>query len=65
MSTFKKHNSFNTTYRNILVNNTKILYTDNKIKKLKILEPLYRKFKQPTINRINLEIRDKILEYLK
>ena len=28
------------TYRNILVNNTKLLHTDNNIKKLKILEAL-------------------------
>ena len=28
----KKHNCLNETYRNILLNNTKILHTDNNIK---------------------------------
>ena len=58
MSTFKKNNCLTTTYRNILIDNTKILHTDNDIKKLKILESLYIKFRQPTINRNNFEMSD-------
>ena len=61
----KKHNRLTATYENILVNNTKILYTDNSIKKLKIPEVLYIKFRQPPINKINFEESDNILESLK
>ena len=61
MSTFKKHITLNATYRNILVNNTKILHTDNNAKKLKTLETLFR---QLTINRINFETCDNILKCL-
>ena len=42
-------------HRNILVNSTKILHVDKNVKKLKILEALYIRFKEPTINRINFE----------
>ena len=56
------NNFLNATYRNILVNNTKILNADNNIKKLKILEALYIKFRKPTINRINFETSDNILQ---
>ena len=65
MSTFKKHNCLNATYRNILVNNTKIFHTDNNVKKLKILEALYIQFRRPIINRINFEASDNILKCLK
>ena len=61
----KNHNCLNATYRNILVNNTKLLHIDNNVKKLKILEALYIKFRQPTINRINFETSDNILKCLK
>ena len=65
MQHFKKHNRLCSTSRNILVNDTKILHTDNNIKKLKIVEALYMKFRQPTINRINFETSDNILKSLK
>ena len=62
---FKKYYSLTATYRNIFVDNTKILHTDNNVKKLKILEALYIKFKWLTINRINFETSDNILKCLK
>ena len=65
MSTFKKHHCLNVTYRNIFVNNTKTLHTDNNVKKLKILKALYIKFRQPPINRINFESNDNILKCFK
>ena len=61
----KKHNCLEATYRNILDNNRKILQTDNNVKKLKILEPKYIKFIQPTINKINFETSDNISKCLK
>ena len=64
MSTYKKA-WLPATYRNILVNNTKILHTDNNIRKLKFQEALYIKFRQPPINRINFKTDDDILKCLK
>ena len=52
----KKHNCLTAAYRNILVENTKILHTDNHIKKLKILQALYLKFRQPTIIELTLKL---------
>ena len=51
--------------RNILIYNTKILHTDNNVKKFKLLGALYIKFRQLTINRINFEASDNILKCLK
>ena len=42
-----------------------MLLSDNNVKKSKIPEALYVKFRQPTINRINFETSDNILKYLK
>ena len=52
-------------HRNILVDNAKILHTYNNIRKLKILEALFIKFRQATFNRINFETSDDILKSLK
>ena len=60
-----KKTKLNTTYRNISVDDTKILHTNNNIKNLKLLEALYIKFRQLTINRINFETSDNILKCLK
>ena len=38
---------------------------DNNVKKLKILEALYIKFRQPTMNIINFETSDNIQKCLK
>ena len=57
MSTLnKKHNCLADTYKDILVNNTKILHIDNNIKKLKIQEALYNKFRQSTIKELTLKL---------
>ena len=41
-----------------------IVYTDNNIKKLKILEVLHIKFRQLSIDRINFETSDNNLKFL-
>ena len=51
--------------QHILVNNTRMLHTDNNIKELEILKALNIKFRQPIIYKINLETSDNILKCLK
>ena len=41
------------------------IHLNNNVTKLKILEDLYKKFRQPGMYRINFETSDDILEYLK
>lgn len=60
----KKHGCQHSQFRNIMVENTKILQTDSNVRRLKVLEALYIKVRQPKINNINYESSKNILKCL-